>query len=80
MFCRLKTFQIITIKHKKIVIRIFIYNKIYVKIYNIYGNLVTSLAADGNSSISVKELATGIYILEVSSQGKGISRKRFMKN
>jgi hypothetical protein len=54
--------------------------KIYVKIYNIYGNLVTSLPSDGNSSISVKELATGIYILEVSSQGKGISRKRFMKN
>jgi hypothetical protein len=40
---------------------------------------VASLPADGNSSISVKELATGIYIVEVSSQENGVSRKRFMK-
>jgi len=52
---------------------------INVKIYNMYGNLVTSLTASGKSPLSVKELTNGVYIVEVSIPQKGISRKRFMK-
>jgi hypothetical protein len=50
-----------------------------VNIYNMYGNLVSSFQTNNNSPISVQELQSGIYIIEIFTQEKGISRKRFMK-
>jgi hypothetical protein len=50
-----------------------------VNIYNMYGNLVSSYQTNTKAPISVEELKSGIYILEISTQEKGISRKRFMK-
>jgi hypothetical protein len=50
-----------------------------VNIYNMYGNLVSSFQTNNNSPISVQELQRGIYIIEIFTQEKGISRKRFMK-
>ncbi len=50
-----------------------------VNIYNMYGNLVSSFQTSNNSPISVQELQRGIYIIEIFTQEKGISRKRFMK-
>jgi hypothetical protein len=44
-----------------------------------YGNLVSSFQTNNNSPISVQELQSGIYIIEIFTQEKGISRKRFMK-
>jgi Zn-dependent M28 family amino/carboxypeptidase len=52
---------------------------VQVSIYTIYGNLVSSFQTNANTPISVQELESGIYILEISTQEKGISRKRFMK-
>ena len=50
-----------------------------VNIYNMYGNLVSSFQTQNNSPISDQELQSGIYIIEIFTQEKGVSRKRFMK-
>lgn len=50
-----------------------------INIYNMYGNLVSSFQTNTQTPVSVQELKNGIYIIEISTQEKGISRKRFMK-
>ncbi len=50
-----------------------------ITVFDMFGNLVLTTSTQDSQPLSIKNLATGVYVIQISTQQNQVSRKRFIK-